>query len=271
MDGRKKLFREVQDYAHSSGLIIKKLPINLLKASHKWAQAGHGDPSKSTYQATRQYQHLGPDSLVKDMTDCTTNKFLKKYIEEVMRGDPWSKHTNVFAFFTASRPRTVTPMRLVGIAATGTFNPHRYDEKGDFSYESQGMHFDNSVAEVELVVANEQGKAITLWVLGELLSKKAHGGPRYNRVVSMVNPVKMQNILTSMGFQFRQCREIRATGRPVDLPPTGNKDKLFVLNPTAQHVQDIRDLLRVERPALYDICPPGGPALGGIRGWQLCR
>ena len=272
MDERKKLFREVQDYAHSSGLVIKKVPIDVLKALDKWTKAGHGDPSKSTHAAAAKLRRLGWDeSIVASLHTATNDENLKKYISEVMQGDPWSKHANVFAFFRAGRDTTIKPMRLVGLAATGTFNPNRYDEDGDFSYQSQGMHFDNSVAEVELVVAHNLGKAVTLWVLGELLSKKAQGAPRYNRVVSIVNPVNMQRILNSLQFEFRQCREVHQNGEVTNMTETGGSDKLFVLNPNVHNVQSIRDLLRVERPGLYDICPPGGPALGGTRGWQLCR
>jgi len=270
------LFREVQDYAHSSGLIVKKLPINLLKASEEWIRTGHGDPSKAIYAATQKFRIAGMhDSMRTELMSFTNDPKLKTYIDEVIDGVPWSKHANVFAFFTATPvAQTIRPMRLIGLAVTGTFNPHRQEPGVNFSYESPGIQFNNSVGELELVVANPgtgMGKAMTLWVLGELLSKKASGEARYKHVVSMVKPVNMQNLLHSIGFQYRDCREVHTDGTVVNMPQAGNRDKMEVLSANVQKVEAIRSLLRIERPGLYAVCPPGGPALGGTSGWQLCR
>ena len=276
MQTRKQLWREVQDYAHSSGLVIKKLPINLLKSSERWSATGHGDPTKSIYAATQRFRTAGMHSSMRQqLMSFTNDPDLQSYIDEVMDGLPFSKHANIFAFFTASPvPHTIRPMRLIGLATTGTFNPHRSAGGTNFTYQSQGMAFNNSVAELELVVANPNtgsGKAITLWVLGELLSKKSGGGPRYTHVVALVRAANMQNIVHSIGFQFRQCREVHTDGTIRNMPQHGAGDKLEVLSATIPHLSAIRNLLRFERPALYDICPPGGPMLGGVSGWQVCK
>lgn len=282
MDQRKMLMREVLDYVHSAGLVVKKVGFDVLKASRKWYEVGQGDPTKANYAATKKFRESRMASkLRQDLMSYTNNSELKTYIDEVLDGQPWSKSPSLFLFFTTQDGQhQKKPVHLAGLAVTGTFNPYR--DSVEYKSSTPTVKFDAKVADLEIVVATPNlcmGKAITLWALADVLSKKAQGQAKYTRVVSVSSNHRMRRILEQCKFQWKPCRVLEE-GQPVQHltnDNTSNHEQLMYLDATSQKVQSIRTMLRedrpglADRPGLYDICPPGGPALGGTRGWQLCR
>ena len=160
------------------------------------------------------------------------------------------------------------------MAVTGTFNPKRGDDDDAFEYDASGFSFTDRVGELELVVADPgsgSGKAITLWMLGELMVKTKGGQGRYDKVVAITDKTNMKNILTNVGFDFTACREVEDDGSYRDMRQNGNSDKMYKLDVTTANLQHVRNVLRNDRPGLYDICPPGGPAYDGVSGWPVCK
>ena len=88
------LWREVQDYAHSTGLVIKKLPISVLKANRtnfEREQRGEGpDTGKRMYPATAAFKQVDCNEGVRTkLMSYANDPALKSWIDETIDGQPY--------------------------------------------------------------------------------------------------------------------------------------------------------------------------------------
>ena len=253
---RKELWKDIQLYVKSSGLIIKKMPVTLLKQVDQLQQTGQG--SHVMKAMLESFQFSGTEALCQHFAQGD----LSTYCKEVMANDMWSKNANVYlAFQVASGDRTVKPLSLVGVLATGTFNANRYEGDTDFAVEVDGAG--NSAAELELVLAAPGkgiGRPLTLWGIGDLMMRSSQGQSRYKRLVALTGNNNMAKILTDYGFHQTASRERLADGSVQAADPA------YVLPNTNTSPAAIRERMKLERPGLFDVC-----GFRDMRLWQNCR
>ena len=284
MEARKQLWKEVQDYVHVTGVVAKKLGVHMLKANHKW-QDDNVQPSHATLDACKAWRRDNMNAAILDVLQgFTGTEELKKYISECLQGQAWSKSPNIFLFFTAKPTNhTKRPVEEAGISVTGTFTPRRVTKDANTNnisiteYSSNSVHFGSHTAELELVVAKPGvgfGKSLILWALGDLLAKRSGTGGKYTKIVSLTTTKRIRDILRTLRFRFTAC-DVRSYGDgqqdTTEHMTRGSNEQLYVLDCTEANIIHIRSAMTFERQGLHRVCPPGGPAHGGIKAWQLCR
>lgn len=256
---QKQLWKDIQLYVRSTGLIIKKIPVTLLKEHANLIGAG----GEGTFTAQRLQDVLSgmgmPNNDLCRLAGADPN--LRMYCEDVFRNKMWSKHANVYlAFQTESNVHTVKPMNLVGMVASGTFNADREDDGGKYSLTMPGGT--DRVAEIELVLAGVNtgvGHALTLWAIGDLFMRKRSGDWRYRKVIAFAT-LRMARLLQSYGFRHPDVHQLRG-GRRRMYP-----EDAFTLSNNAQNCRRLLTHMQNERPGLFDVCGDRG-----MRLWQQCR
>ena len=252
---RKLLWKDIQLYVRSTGIIIKKLPVTLLK-EYKTL--------RDTDAGTETAEYLRDMFADFDVNVCDLaggDNQLKDYCEEVLANHMWSKNANVYlAFKVAETERTVKPLRLVGMLATGTFRPDRYDARGDYEVTMPGGTKDTAELEMVLAAAHAgAGRALALWGIGDLLMRSSQGRRKYTQIIAFTKP-RMATLLRSYGFTQKRTHEKRGNRS------TASKEIAYTLPNTEASARGILAQMRVERGGLFELC-----GLRGMRLWQNCR
>lgn len=277
MEERQDLWRAVQLYVRSAGIIIKKLPVTLLKKAQIYHDnPGHlsaQDPQMDAVMAFRkmglhaatqtQLKGFAGDGLADDDAD-----MLQRYVEDMLSNHPFSKNFNLYVAFKLVRPHGHQGrLEVVGLVGTGTFQPHRSDAGGQWSLRPTRLSREHSVAEMEMIVAKPSeglGKALALYGLGDLLNRKSHGDFKYTRVLGMAATVKGRRLFQNLRFTQSGAREFHIG----DANPRATAERAFIFNPTATKVNQLMTMIQNDRQGLYDLCPYGRRQPSG---WPRCR
>lgn len=275
MEARKKLWRGVQLYTRSIGLVIKKLPVSLLKKADMFDEDASSLQGNSSLKAVRKYRKLRFHDQLRDNLkqfagaglSAAQAEILANYVEDVFSNFQFSKSFNLYVAFSIDRRgHHGGALTVIGLVGTGTFNPHRYEELEDgttrhFSLRPVGIASNTKAAEIELLVAQSgYGKALALWGLGDLLMRSSHGQARYTQVLTQAVTPRSRRLFESLGFEQVAAKEFVVGKRH----PQAASEPVYALRSGAA---DLTAILKADRLGLYDLCPIGK----GVKLWQRCR
>lgn len=271
---RKQLFLQAQVQLRALGIIMKKVPISLLKKA-----AGVGTVKDRELDALDMWHDLGMDGhRGNEVVSWARNPVFKNYVKEVLAGMPWSQHPNVYFAFGVDRGNDYkhrrgtrpalghyrTSLELLGMITTGTFQQNRIEDDRRFVLDPACNY--NKAAELEVVVARPQrkiGKALALFGLADLLSRKSQGTLRYENVFTLPINASAQRFFTDLGFELEDASEVdQMTGEVTESNEIIMRFKGGIRNVTALSRE-----LENDSEGLFKLCPTGP----SVPLWQRCR
>jgi ribosomal protein S18 acetylase RimI-like enzyme len=288
MENRKKFLAIAKQNLKAQGVILKKLPIRLLKtltADGDGPSAVHANV-QSAQSILDQIHVSNPGqggTFVSRLAHWGRDGVSEDYITEVLTGSPWAKHVNVFvAFKSVFSQGQGYRMEAVGLLCFGTFNRHRYDGEHQFSIRlpttTLNTKADNDqVAEIEVVVTDNTaqsrglGTALFEYALGDIASRVKGGQGRYGGVVVISDDPRMRQLCLRYGFsQNNYAYEVA----PPPQLREGSNVKIFthlLTTPTLATALQAAN----GRVASTRVCPPVSRArnTSGSHSpvWPLCR
>ena len=268
------MWRAIQLYTRSVGIIMKKLPMGLLKAANKY-QDGEGGSSEAIRLFRKVKLHSAAKNQLKAFArrgEMSTEQAdaLAGYVEDVLNNFQTSKHCNVYVAFTTKKTSAHGgQLELVGLVASGSFVRHRKHPRDDettrhYSIMPEGVGAGSSAGELELIVTKGgYGKALALWGIGDLLMRSTHGEPRYTHVLALTVTDRSIKLFTDLGFKKLKAEEFE---QGMADPVAAGETVMSVKN-TQQTAQHLLKIMKRDRQQLYDLCPTGPT----VPSWQRCR
>lgn len=274
MEDRKQLWRAIQLYTRSVGLVMKKLPVSLLKKADLFDEdSGALSQGDRALRAVRKYRKLGLHSdarkQLKDLAGVGLRKqqadLLAAYVEDVFSNWQYSRNFNLYVAFAIKKTSPhAGELEVAGVIGTGAFNPHRADDDAPFSLRPAGVTAGSRPAEIELLVAKSGfGKALAMWGLGDLLMRSTTGQPRYTQVLTFASTSRSKQLFQRLGFHRVETQEYHVgSARPIR-----SRESCFALHNQAGAVQGLWRTLKSDRAGLYTLCPTGP----SVPLWQRCK
>jgi hypothetical protein len=220
MDDRKTLFASAKNNLKGEGILLKKLPVTLLK---RYADKEEDKPVPEELEDT--IGTLEELNVIPAIRSWVRGGMPAEYLEELTQGMGWVKHGN----FVAAFKQVGGEFQVVGFVVYGTFNPKRSASQ-DGESRSWTISFtpaldvladDAAVAEVEYVITKPAaagagvGRALLEYALSDCLARKKAGAPRYEHAVLFTGNPKMEALARGYGFARKSYKYADAEGRNV--------------------------------------------------------
>lgn len=201
-NARKYFAKIARNSVRQVGLIVKKLPVTLLKAADDVITENKEVPPRMRYAVDELLEpRYEGQSLIDTIDGWGRDGIDGDYLRQCIAGIPFVKRPNSYVFFRHTYEEGGYQLVPVAFLVWGDYEEDRLEARVSI----EGVNDTSAVAEIEAVItapgAVGVGDFVFMWCIADIVTKRRQGSARYKRIIATTNNAAMRRIFDRYGFE----------------------------------------------------------------------